>query len=98
MTSVALLGSSVVVAAAAQAAPPPMNQASYVFTGDPQDWPIPEGVQSAYITLIGGAGGLDYFSETSGSGGLPAQVQGTLTWPAGTGALGWWRWRERHRE
>ncbi|MFN5755809.1 MAG: hypothetical protein ACK48M_03300, partial [Planctomycetia bacterium] len=64
------------------------GQAVFNPTGGPQDWEIPAGVQSASITLVGGLGGAD------GSGlnyDMPsAQVQGTLTWSAGTPALFVW--------
>lgn len=54
-------------------------------TGGPQDWEIPDGVQSASIRLVGGLGGYD---DSSFTYNMPAaRVQGTLTWPAGTTAL-----------
>ncbi len=64
------------------------GQAVFNPTGGPQDWEIPEGVQSASITLVGGLGGTDGSGSTYN---MPAsQVQGTLTWPAGTTALFVW--------
>ncbi|MFM7034030.1 MAG: fibronectin type III domain-containing protein, partial [Planctomycetia bacterium] len=64
------------------------GQAIFNPTGGPQDWVIPAGVQSASITLVGGLGGYD---DSGFTYNMPAaQVQGTLTWPAGTAALSVW--------
>jgi hypothetical protein len=66
--------------------------ATFTYTGGPQDWSIPRGVTSAYVTLIGGAGGVGN-AEMAFAPKPPApaaQVRGTLTWPAGTFALFPW--------
>lgn len=64
------------------------GQAVFNPTGGPQNWEIPTGVKSASITLVGGLGGTD---DSTSTYNMPAaQVQGTLTWPAGTTALFVW--------
>ena len=66
--------------------------ATFTYTGGPQDWPIPRGVTSAYVTLIGGAGGVgsQVLAYRPKPPAQAAQVQGTLTWLAGTFALDLW--------
>ena len=64
------------------------NQVTFSSTGSPQSWSVPRGVQSAYVTLIGAAGGSDSIQDDSGGAG--AQVQGTLTWTAGTTLIAAW--------
>jgi hypothetical protein len=64
------------------------GQAVFQYTGGPQDWSIPDGVKSASVTLVGGLGGRD---DSTSTFNMPAaQVQGTLTWTAGTTALNVW--------
>lgn len=64
------------------------NRVTFSSTGSPQSWSVPRGVQSAYVTLIGAQGGSDSVQDDSGGAG--AQVQGTLTWPAGTTLIAAW--------
>lgn len=64
------------------------NSVTFAFTGQPQSWVIPNGVQSALVTLIGGTGGAD--SAQDNNGGAAAQVQGTFTWPSDTGIITAW--------
>ncbi|MGI9197160.1 MAG: fibronectin type III domain-containing protein [Candidatus Nanopelagicales bacterium] len=92
-SAVAVLAAAAITAPApASAAPAPrantVNQATFTYTGGPQDWSVPKGVQSAYVTLIGAAGGSDATQDDSG--GLGAQVQGTLTWATGTQSVAVW--------
>jgi hypothetical protein len=101
VSAIALAASaSLASASTASAAPSPRpaagaNQATFAYTGGPQDWPVPRGVQSAYITLVGAAGGAVLAQDDQGStvptaGGSGAQVTGTLALAPGTGAVDVW--------
>ena len=66
--------------------------ATFGYTGGPQDWLIPRGVQSVFATLVGGAGGVG--AQELGFPPKPAaaaaRVSGTLSWPTGTFSLNFW--------
>ena len=71
------------------------GQATFGYTGGPQDWPVPRGVQSVYVTLVGAAGGAVLAQNDQGTtvptpGGSAAQVSGTLALAPGTGAVDVW--------
>lgn len=92
VTTLALATCTLAVPATASAETPPRatatNQVMFSSTGSPQTWSVPKGVRSAYVTLIGAAGGSDSIQDDSG--GVGAQLQGTLTWAAGTTDITAW--------
>jgi hypothetical protein len=70
------------------------NSVIFNYTGGPQSWLSPRGVQSVYVTLVGAPGGSVTTQNDSGTtvptpGGSPAQVTGTLALAPETIVIAW---------
>lgn len=61
-----------------------LTTVEFRYTGaTSQSWTIPAGVQTVYVTLVGGAGGGSMYGEQN----LPSELSGMLTIPDGATAL-----------